>query len=181
MDARQCSFHEGTNERPSVIHRKRSPLDHLPFAFATELKSALLLPMSGGVVPKAFSSSIGKLSTPPLEFTLKKHVSPTATDSHFPFSAKHVPIKVANAPRFRFSSAYHGSCFESTILRQILVALFTADLRRSSGGRVELTNKVTNRLAHSDAKELSVAPSETAKLGFSSITSSDEDGSDASS
>lgn len=136
---------------------------------------------NGGVVPNSFSSFIGKLLTSPLESTLKKQESPTAIDSQLPLSVKHVPRRVANAPRFLFSSAYHGSVFESTILRQILAPFFTADEKRSSIGRSEFTNAVTRRLAHSDAKELSVAPSEIAILGLSACISTDKDGSDASS
>jgi hypothetical protein len=140
-----------------------------------------LLHINGGVELKSFSSSIGKQFAIPSESILKKQESPIATDVHIPCSVKHVPSRVANAPRLLFSSAYHGRVFESTILRHTLAPFFTADENRCSGGRTELTNAATRRPAHKDAKELSVAPSEIAMLGFAVEISTEKDGSDASS
>jgi len=140
-----------------------------------------LLHINGGVEPKAFSSSIGKQSAIPLESILKKQESPIATEPHTPCSVKHVPSRVANAPILLFSSAYHGRDFESTILRHTLRPFLTADESRCSGAALELTNAATRRLAHKEAKELSVAPSEIAMLGFLVSISPENDGSDASS
>src|SRR5437868_6081362 len=113
----------------------------------------------------------GNASTTEQPRTCTRQLSPTATACQEWFGCSTKPSKVLKAPRSALSCAYHGRSWAAICLCQTSCRGGSHFSQAAGQSRGSFTQPRARRLAHTSAKELSVAPSATAKRPLSAFIS----------